>query len=113
MVSKLQLRSPENKVSLIIRQFRWCLSWCSRESGALSPGPASPAGRVSFRSIAGKPVWWVLVMFVPLVNLNVPIAVAENFGKGARCGLGLAFVGFIFYPILGFGDAQYRGVKPA
>ena len=63
-------------------------------------------------SIAGKPVWWVLVMFVSLVNLILSIAVAENFGQGARCGLELAFFPFIFYPMLGFGDAQYRGVMP-
>lgn len=63
--------------------------------------------------IAGKPIWWILLMFVPLVNLIVSIlmlvAVAENFGKSAGFGVGLAFLPFIFYPILGFGDAQYQG----
>jgi hypothetical protein len=34
--------------------------------------------------------------------------VARNFGKGAGFGIGLALLGFIFFPILGFGDAQYR-----
>ena len=29
------------------------------------------------------------------------IDVARNFGKGTGFGLGLAFLGFIFYPILG------------
>ena len=63
--------------------------------------------------IAGKPVWWILLFFIPLVNIIVAIivsiAIAERFGKGAGFGLGLAFLGFIFYPILGFGDATYRG----
>jgi len=40
--------------------------------------------------------------------------VATAFGKGAGFGLGLVFLGFIFYPILGFGDAQYVGsAQPA
>ena len=67
--------------------------------------------------IAGKPVWWILLMLIPLVNIIVAIlvaiAVAENFGKSAGFGIGLAFLGFIFYPILGFGDARYQGVRNA
>jgi hypothetical protein len=63
--------------------------------------------------IAGKPGWWLILFFIPLVNLiiiiMVSIGMAERFGKGAGFGLGLAFLGLIFYPILGFGDAQYQG----
>ena len=63
--------------------------------------------------IAGKPLWWIILLFIPLVNLVVlilvSIAVAEKFGKGAGFGLGLAFLPMIFFPLLGFGDAQYRG----
>jgi hypothetical protein len=65
--------------------------------------------------IAGRPIWWILLMLIPVVNfvvaIIVSIDVAKNFGKGAGFGLGLAFLGFIFYPILGFGDAQYRPVQ--
>jgi hypothetical protein len=64
--------------------------------------------------IAGKPGWWVLLMFIPLVNFVIAILlsvdIAKNFGKGVGFALGLVFLGFIFYPILGFGDAQYRPV---
>jgi len=67
--------------------------------------------------IAGKPLWWILLCLIPIVNIVVIImifvAIAENFGKGAGFGIGLAFLGFIFFPILGFGDAQYQGVKPS
>jgi hypothetical protein len=31
------------------------------------------------------------------------------FGKSTAYGLGLAFLGFIFFPMLGFGDARYQG----
>ncbi len=62
--------------------------------------------------IADKPLWWIILFFIPLVNIVVailvPIEIAAKFGKGAGFGLGLAFLGFIFYPILGFGDAQYK-----
>lgn len=65
--------------------------------------------------IAGKPIWWILLLLIPLVNLIVAIVVsidvAKNFGKGTAFGLGLAFLGFIFYPILGFGDAKYAPVS--
>jgi len=62
--------------------------------------------------IAGKPGWWVILYLIPLVNfvigLIVAIDIAKNFGKDTAFGLGLFFLGFIFYPILAFGDAQYQ-----
>jgi len=65
--------------------------------------------------IAGRPIWWIVLFFVPIVNLVISIIVsidvAKNFSKGPGFGLGLAFLGFIFYPILGFGSAQYRPVS--
>ncbi|WP_253155957.1 DUF5684 domain-containing protein [Stieleria tagensis] len=67
--------------------------------------------------IAGKPIWWLLLYFIPFVNVVVHIlvslAVAENFGKDVLFGLGLSFLAFIFFPILGFGDAVYRPRSPA
>ena len=61
--------------------------------------------------IAGKPGWWLLLFFIPFVNIVIAIllsiAIAQKFGKGAGFGVGMTFLGFIFMPILGFGDAQY------
>ena len=61
--------------------------------------------------IAGKPAWWVVLLFIPVVNFIIiiilSIALAKKFGKGTGYGLGLAFLGIIFYPMLGFGSAQY------
>lgn len=63
--------------------------------------------------IAGKPIWWIILLLIPFVNfiifILVDIAVAKSFGKGAGFGLGLLFLPFIFFPALGFGDAQYIG----
>ena len=62
--------------------------------------------------IAGKPGWWLLLFFIPVVSLVimilVSIEVAKAFGKGGGFGVGLALLSFIFYPILGFGDAKYQ-----
>jgi hypothetical protein len=65
--------------------------------------------------IAGRPGWWLLLYLIPCVNVIITIVVvldiAKNFGKGAAFGLGLVILPFIFYPILGFGDARYLGAK--
>lgn len=63
--------------------------------------------------ITGRPVWWIILFLIPIVSIIAAIItmidLAKSFGKGAGFGLGLAFLGFIFFPILGFGDAQYQG----
>ena len=63
--------------------------------------------------IIGRPWWWLLLLFVPLVNIVilfiVSIDLAKSFGKGTGFGVGLVFLSFIFYPILGFGSATYAG----
>ncbi len=66
-----------------------------------------------FLRIAGKPGWWLILFFIPLVNLIVSIvatvAFAEKYGKGVGFAIGLIFLPFVFYPILGFGGSQYQG----
>jgi hypothetical protein len=65
--------------------------------------------------IAGRPGWWVILFLIPCVGIIIAIMVcldiAKNFGKGSGFGIGLALLGFIFFPILGFGDARYLGKK--
>jgi len=34
---------------------------------------------------------------------------AKSFGQSAGFGIGLIFLGFIFFPMLGFGSARYLG----
>ena len=67
--------------------------------------------------IAGRPLWWIFLFFIPIVNIVIAIIVsidiAKSFGQGAGFGVGLALLGFIFWPILGFGNAQYVGVEAA
>lgn len=62
--------------------------------------------------IARRPFWWLFLSLIPVVNVVVAIVVsidiARAFGKGPGFGWGLAFLGFIFFPILGFGGASYE-----
>jgi hypothetical protein len=63
--------------------------------------------------IAGKPVWWILLMLIPIVNIVIGVmvwhGVSTNFGKGVGFTLGLVFLGFIFIPVLAWSDAEYLG----
>lgn len=63
--------------------------------------------------IAGRPAWWLILFFIPIVNFVIAIIVfndiSKSFGKGVGFTVGLILLGFIFIPILGFGSAQYRG----
>jgi len=63
--------------------------------------------------VAGRPGWWLLLMLIPFVNFVIiiilTIDIAKNFGKGVGFGIGMILLPFIFYPVLGFGSAQYQG----
>ncbi|MBY0456146.1 MAG: hypothetical protein K2V38_02290 [Gemmataceae bacterium] len=56
-------------------------------------------------------LWYVLVL-LPVVQviaaILVNLEVARRFGKSEAFGLGLALLGFVFYPLLGFGSDQYQ-----
>jgi len=63
--------------------------------------------------IVGRPGWWIILLLIPFVNIIIGIILcidmAKSFGKGVGFGIGLALLGIIFWPILGFGSAQYQG----
>jgi uncharacterized membrane protein YhaH (DUF805 family) len=63
--------------------------------------------------IAGRPILWFFLMLIPCVGVVIQIIVmvdfAARFGKSAGFGVGLTLLPFIFFPILGFGDARYQG----
>jgi hypothetical protein len=67
--------------------------------------------------IVGRPLWWIVLLLIPFINLIVWIIVsidlAKSFGKGAGYGIGVAILPFVFYPALGFGSATYRGPAAA
>ena len=71
--------------------------------------------------IVGKPGWLGLLAvafaFIPTIGSLLSAIIffylyyllSKSFGKSALFALGLVFLGFIFFPILGFGDAVYQG----
>ena len=63
--------------------------------------------------IVGKPWWWIFLWIIPYLNLIWIIwtynMLSKSFGKSEGYTVGLIFLGFIFVPMLAFGDAQYEG----
>lgn len=63
--------------------------------------------------IAEKPMWWVVLLFLPIVQfliyIVVTLSIAGRFGKGGLFGIGLFLFPFIFLPILAFDDSDYEG----
>lgn len=64
--------------------------------------------------IAGKPGWWLILYFVPVVNLIIHIIVSISFARafGRSVAFGLILI-WLFLPIgaliLGFGKSKYVG----
>ena len=70
---------------------------------------------ITFR-IAGRNGWWLLALFVPLVNvfvlLMLGIDLAKHFGKSTAFGVvALWLFSVVGYLLLGYGDAEYVGPK--
>ena len=63
--------------------------------------------------IVGKPWWWLLLLLIPVVDIVVLIwmtnLLSKSFGKDVGFTIGLLLLSIIFYPILGFGNAEYVG----
>lgn len=61
--------------------------------------------------IVGRPIWWILLSFVPIVNIYVALVVAldlaKSFGKSTAFGVGNFFVPIVTYPILAFSKSVH------
>ena len=68
---------------------------------------------VVLMQIIGRPEWWVLLLFVPFVNIYIAVVstleLAKSFGKSTGFGVLMLFFPVIMYPMLGFGSSQYLG----
>ncbi len=71
---------------------------------------------VKVLEITNRPLWWVLLTFVPVVNIVVSVAMVYRlalvFGRGAWFTVGLVVLPFIFLPILAFGKSKYENHLP-
>lgn len=67
--------------------------------------------------IVNRPIWWIILFLIPVVNFVVGIIVildlAKSFGKSTGFAVGMILLGIIFYPMLAFGGAQYQRIERA
>ena len=67
--------------------------------------------------ILQKPIWWLVLMLLPCTMgiwaWVVYIELAKRFGKGPGFGIGMVLLPIVFFPMLGFGKAQYDGSPAA
>ncbi|GEL94016.1 DUF5684 domain-containing protein [Cellulomonas composti] len=65
--------------------------------------------------VAGKPLWWFVLLLIPLVNLVVAILIwvslSEAFGHGAGFAIGLLFLPVIFLWVLWLGSSRYTAPR--
>jgi hypothetical protein len=63
--------------------------------------------------IVGKPLWWIILLIIPIVNVIFAIWIlnllAKSFGQTEGFTVGMIYFPFIFFPILGFGSSEYHG----
>lgn len=61
--------------------------------------------------IVKKPIWWIALLMIPIVNFIVLILVfvelAKAYGKEGSFAIGLILLPVVFLPILAFGDSAY------
>jgi hypothetical protein len=63
--------------------------------------------------IVGRPMWWIILLLIPFVNIVIIIIVmndlSKSFGQGIGFTIGLILLSFIFMLVLAFGKYQYVG----
>jgi len=63
------------------------------------------------QKIIKKPWWWLLLMFIPYIGVIWTIwstnLLVKRFGKNKGYTVGLILFPFIYWPILGFGKAEF------
>jgi hypothetical protein len=66
--------------------------------------------------IVGKPVWWIILLIIPIVNIVILIMLIHQlsvaFGQGIGSTLLMLFLPFIGFPMLAFGSATYQRPMP-
>lgn len=68
--------------------------------------------------IVGRPVWWVVLMLIPLVNFIIAIIVsidlAKSYGKDTLWGILLVLFSIVMLPVMAFSsDIKYVGPAAA
>jgi hypothetical protein len=65
--------------------------------------------------IACRPIWWIFLMLIPVVNIVIAIIIlfdiAKAFGKSSGFAIGMLFIPIIFFPILAFDSSEYTEIE--
>jgi len=61
--------------------------------------------------IVGRPIWWLILFFIPVLNFAIWVVVsidlAKRFGKSTLFGVLMVPFWFVLLPILAFGKAEF------
>ena len=99
---------------LILSLFRIIYNWvlfkkCGREGWESIIPIYNTIIKFQFLDI---PMWMIIVLFIPGVNVCIPIilaiSMAKKFDKDTGFTIGLIFLPVIFYPILAFGNSKFH-----
>ena len=68
---------------------------------------------IVFLEIVKKPVWWIVLFFIPCANIVALVLVSlefvKVFGKPSWHAALMIFFGVIYAPYIAFSDAKYVG----
>jgi len=104
-------------ISVLILAFKiitmWFLFEKSGEAGWISLIPIYNS--ITIIRIAGKPWWWIFLLFIPIVNIVFWVLIydglSNSFGKTSGFTVGLFFLNIIFMAILAFNKSKFEGTK--
>ncbi|MBE9468541.1 MAG: signal peptidase I [Bacteroidetes bacterium] len=104
-------------ISVLILAFKIITLWFLFEKGG-------EAGWISFIPIyntitiiriAGKPWWWIFLLFIPIVNIVFLVLIydglSKSFEKTSGFTVGLFFLTIIFMAIIAFDKSKFQGSK--
>ncbi len=70
---------------------------------------------IIFIKICQKPVWWFWLLLIPLVGIIFAIMIyhglSKAFGKTEGFTVGLIFLPFVFFPMLGLSRLEYQPIS--
>ena len=65
--------------------------------------------------IAELPLWYLALYFIPIANIYAQVMTyiefAKKYGESAGFAIGMMFLPYVFFPLLGFGNYKYTGEK--
>ena len=58
-------------------------------------------------NIIKKPIWWIIICLIPIVNILACLELVKKFGKPDWHCILMFLFSFIYLPYLAFSDAKY------